>query len=49
MKWLIKLKGFMLGFTPVKCRVCGKWCEPSIEVGNICSVKCWGKEDKIKR
>ena len=46
---ILKLKGLLLGFTPVKCRVCGKLTEPSIIVGNICSMDCINKEDKNDR
>ena len=46
MKLLLKLKGLLLGFKPVKCRVCGKLTEPSIITGNICSMDCLNKEMK---
>ena len=44
MNWIIKLRGWMMGFTPVRCRVCNKWTEPSVIEGNICSFDCVAKE-----
>jgi len=28
----------------VRCRVCNKYCEPSILMGNMCSIECYVKE-----
>lgn len=35
-KWWLKL----FGRECVRCKYCGNWTEPSINYGNICSVKC---------
>jgi len=30
----------------VRCRICNKWTQPSIMVGNICSFECYGEEKR---
>ena len=37
---------WLLGFNIVRCRVCKKWCEPSIALGDICSFECYNYEKK---